>query len=194
MKQIILDVETQKAFDDVGGFFPEQLGISYVGVCVRDGFAGDGEMMGFFEADLPKLFPLLEEADVVIGFNIDNFDMPTFTNYYSGDIKKIPTLDLMTQIKKASGHRISLDACAKGTFNDHKTGDGLDAIRYYREKRFQELASYCNQDVKLTRELYDYGRTHGAVKFYNKWNRLIECPVDFSFKPKHSAGTQVSLF
>ena len=194
MKQIILDVETQKTFEDVGGFFPEQLGISYVGVCVRDGFAGDGEMLGFFEPDLPKLFPLLEEADVVIGFNIDNFDMPTFTNYYGGDIKKIPTLDLMLQIKKASGHRISLDACAKGTFNDHKTGDGLDAIRYYREHRLDELAAYCNQDVKLTRELYDYGRTHGQVKFYNKWNRLVECDVDFSFKPKKKVGTQIGLF
>ncbi|MBQ6154776.1 ribonuclease H-like domain-containing protein [bacterium] len=194
MKQVILDVETQKAFEEVGGFFPEQLGISYVGVCVRDGFAGEGEMMGFFEQDLPKLFPILEEADVIVGFNIDNFDMPTFTNYYDGDIKKFPTLDLMLQIKKSSGHRISLDACANGTFNDHKTGDGLDAIKYYREKRFEELASYCNQDVKLTRELYDYGRNHGEVKFYNKWNRLVTCSVDFSFKPKKSAGTQSSLF
>ncbi len=194
MKQVILDVETQKAFDDVGGFFPEQLGISYVGTCLRDGFNGEGEIRGFFEQDLPDLFPILEDADVIIGFNIDNFDMPTFTNYYSGDIKKFPTLDLMVQIKKSCGHRISLDACASGTFNDHKTGDGLDAIRYYREKRFDELASYCNQDVKLTRELYDYGRTKGEVKFHNKWNRLVSCPVDFSFKPKKAAGTQASLF
>ena len=194
MKQVILDVETKKTFDQVGGYFPEKLGISYVGVCIRDGFAGEGEMTGFFEDDLPKLFPLLEQADVVIGFNIDNFDMPTFTNYYTGDISKIPTLDLMLQIKKSCGHRISLDACAKGTFNDHKTGDGLDAIRYFEQGRLDELAAYCQQDVKLTRQLYDYGRTQGKIRFYNKWNRLVDCNVDFNFKPKDGSGTQFTLF
>lgn len=194
MKQIILDVETQKTFDDVGGYFPEQLGISFVGVCVRDNFTTQGEMLGFFEQDLPKLWPLLESADVLVGFNIDNFDIPTFTKYYTGNLKKLPTLDLMQQIKKSSGHRISLDACCRATFDDHKSGDGLDAIRYYREKRFEELAKYCLQDVHLTRELYDYGRDHGLVKFYNKWNRLIECPVDFNFKIKDNSGLQFSLF
>ena len=194
MRQIILDVETQKTFEDVGGFFPENLGISFVGTCIRDSFNEKGEMRGFFEKDLPDLFPLLEAADVVIGFNIDNFDMPTFTKYYSGDLKKIPTLDLMVQIKKSAGHRIGLDAVAKATFNHGKIGDGLDAIRYYNEKRFEELAKYCLEDVNITRELYDFGRDHGFVKFYNKWNRLIECPVDFNFKAKESSGTQFTLF
>lgn len=194
MKQIILDVETQKVFSDVGGYFPEQLGISFVGVCLRDGFGGEGEMKGFFEKDLPQLFPLLEEADVVIGFNIDGFDISTFAPYYQGDLSKIPTLDLLTQIKKSVGHRISLDSCAKATFNQQKTGDGLDAIRYYRQGRLTELADYCLQDVRLTRLLYDYGRQKGHVKFYNKWNRLIECPVDFSFRPAKNQGVQSALF
>lgn len=194
MKQLILDVETQKTFDDVGGYFPEQLKISFVGVCWRDGFSGEGQMMGFYEKDLPKLFPLMEDVDVVIGFNIDGFDIPTFTPYYQGDLSQIPTLDLMGEIKKSVGHRISLDACAKATFNQQKTGDGLDAIRYFKQGRWSELADYCLQDVKLTRNLYDYGRTHGHIKFYNKWNRLIECPVDFNFLPVKNQGVQSALF
>ena len=32
MQQVILDVETQKSFDEVGGYFPDRLGISFVGV------------------------------------------------------------------------------------------------------------------------------------------------------------------
>lgn len=48
--------------------------------------------------------------------------------------------------------------------------------------------------MNITRELYDFGRDHGFVKFYNKWNRLIECPVDFNFKAKESSGTQFTLF
>ncbi len=194
MKQIILDVETQKTFEEVGGYFPEQLGISFVGICQREGLSGEGEMRGFFEKDLSELFPILEAADVIIGFNIDNFDFPTFTPYYHGEMSKLPTLDLMLQIKKSAGHRIGLDACAQATINQKKTGDGLDAIRYYREKRFDELAQYCLQDVKVTRDLYDYGRNRGHIKFFNKWNRLITCPVDFNFKVPANAGTQFTLF
>lgn len=194
MLQLILDVETKQTFEDVGGFFPERLGISFVGVCVRDGFTGKGEMQKYFEDDLPKLFPLLEKADVVIGFNIDNFDMPTFTEYYSGDISQIPTLDLLTRIKDSAGHRIGLDAVAQETLGIGKSGDGLDAIKYYQTKQWDKLADYCIQDVAVTRDIYDYGLQKGLVKFKNKWNRLIECPVDFSFKPEKNAGVQMSMF
>ena len=193
MLQLILDVETKQTFDEVGGFFPDRLGISFVGVCVREGMSGPGEMRGYFEADLPKLFPLLEQADVVIGFNIDGFDMPTFTNYYTGDIATIPTLDLMLKIKDSVGHRIGLDAVAQETLGIGKSGDGLDAIKYYRTGQFDKLRDYCLQDVAVTRDIYDFGINKGAVKFRNKWNRLIECTVDFGFTPQKNAGIQMSL-
>lgn len=193
MLQLILDVETKKAFDEVGGFFPDKLGVSFVGVCVRDGYSGKGEMRSYFEKDLPDLFPLLEKADVVIGFNIDDFDMQTLVPYYAGDITAIPTLDVMTRIKKSIGHRIGLDAVAKETLGIGKSGDGLDAIKYYNNKNWEALAKYCLQDVAVTRDIYDFGLNKGSVKFRNKWNRLIECPVDFSFTPQKDAGVQMSL-
>lgn len=193
MLQVILDVETKKIFEEVGGFFPDRLGISFVGVCVRESSSGPGEMLKFFEDDLPKLFPLLEKADVVIGFNNDEFDMQTLVPYYGGDIRSIPTLDLLARIKKSAGHRIGLDAVAKETLGIGKSGDGLDAVKYYKNQQWDELAKYCLQDVAVTRDVYDYGLSKGLVKFRNKWNRLIECPVDFSFTPSKDAGVQMSL-
>jgi DEAD/DEAH box helicase domain-containing protein len=193
MLQVVLDVETKKTFDEVGGYFPDKLEVSFVGVCVRQGTSGPGEMLGFFENDLPKLFPLLEKADVVIGFNIDSFDMQTLVPYYSADITRIPTLDVMMRIKDSTGHRIGLDAVAKATLGIGKTGDGLDAIKYYKNGNLQALSEYCLQDVAVTRDVYDYGLQKGSVKFHNKWNRLIECKVDFSFSPKRDAGVQMSL-
>ncbi len=193
MLQVILDVETKKAFDDVGGYFPDRLGISFVGVCIRETQSGKGQMKGYFENDLPDLFPLLEKADLVIGFNIDDFDMQTFVPYYSADITKIPTLDVMKRIKDSIGHRIGLDAVAKETLGTGKSGDGLDAIKYYKNQEWEKLKEYCLKDVEVTRDVYDFGLKKGQVKFRNKWNRLIECPVDFSFTPKKDAGIQMSL-
>lgn len=193
MRQVILDVETQHTFDEVGGYFPDRLGISFVGVCVRDGFNGKGEMRGFFEKDLPDLFPLLEWADVIVGFNCDSFDMQTLVPYYQSDVTRFATLDLMMRIKKSIGHRIGLDAVAKETLGIGKTGDGLDAIKYFKTKQWDQLRDYCLQDVAVTRDLYDHGLKTGKVKFKNKWNRMIECPVDFTFSPKKDAGIQMSL-
>lgn len=193
MLQVILDVETKKTFDEVGGFFPDRLGISFVGVCVRSNFGEVGEMQSYFEQDLPQLFPLLERADVVVGFNIDGFDMPTFTNYYAGDIAKIPTLDVMGRIKDSVGHRVSLDMVAKETLGEGKSGDGLDAIKYYKNQQWDKLEKYCLQDVKVTRDVFDYGYKNGKVMFRNKWNRLIDCSVDFTIKPRKEAGVQMAL-
>ena len=190
--EIVLDVETKKTFDEVGGYFPERLGISFVGINWRDE-TDEWQEEGFFEEELHKLFPLLEKADVVIGFNLDSFDMPALAPYYSGDISQVPTLDLMLKIKDSVGHRISLDAVAQATLGVGKSGSGLDAIKYWRTGQRQALARYCLQDVKITREIYLYGRRTGKVKFKNKWNRLIECPVDFGYKVRRNAGVQMSL-
>ena len=193
MLQVILDVETQKIFDEVGGYFPDRLGISFVGVNVRHSYGEPGEFQSYFEKDLPKLFPLLEKADVIVGFNVDDFDMQTFLPYYNGEITTLPTLDIMKRIKDSIGHRISLDAGAQETLGIGKTGNGLDAIKYFKAKDWDKLEKYCLQDVKITRDLLDHGYSKGEVKFRNKWNRLITTPVDFTFTPQKRMGIQMSL-
>ena len=199
MRQVILDVETQKTFDDVGGYYPEKLMISFVGAIVRDtlptvfGEPVKEERLEIFEKDLPKFWRVLETADVIIGFNLDGFDMQTFKPYYRGDLDSLPTLDLMVRFKEKAGHRISLDAIATQTLGTQKSGDGLDAIRYYREGELDKLASYCMKDVEITRDIYDYGRINKLVKYKNKWNEISEMDVDFDFKVDENSGFQMSL-
>ncbi|PIR58780.1 MAG: hypothetical protein COU69_03915 [Candidatus Pacebacteria bacterium CG10_big_fil_rev_8_21_14_0_10_56_10] len=193
MAQVILDVETKKTFDEVGGYFPERLGISFVGVCRRSGRSGPGEMLSFFEEDLDQLFPVLERAEIIIGYNLDGFDLPAFAPYYQGELTALPSLDLLARIKASAGHRIGLDAVAKETLNVGKSGDGLDAIHYYRTGQLDKLRQYCLQDVAVTRDLFDHGLARGHVKFRNKWNRLVKCNVDFSYQLRRHAGVQMSL-
>lgn len=189
MKQIILDVETKKSFDQVGGYYPEKLGVSFVGVIERVGLPEQGSVTEnryeIFEHDLDQLWPLIETADVIIGFNSIGFDLPTFRPYYSGDIDALPNLDLLVRVKDAAGHRVKLDDIAKETLGTKKTGHGLDAIRYYKNKEWDKLASYCMKDVEITRDVYDYGRQKGHVKFKNKWNTLMEVDVDFNYTPQN---------
>ncbi len=185
MIEVTLDVETKKAFSDVGGHNFAKLGVSFVGICERkvDGEKViSDEFVGFFEDDLSKLWPILEKADRIIGFNIIGFDFPVMQPYYHGDLSLLPVLDILDEIKKVVGHRVSLDAIAQETLGTQKSGSGLDAIRYFEEGKLNELAKYCLDDVRITRDVYLYGQKHGFVKFVNKWNRMIEAAVDFSFK------------
>lgn len=191
MRQIFLDVETQKSFDEVGGYKPEKLGVSFVGVIEREGVSEKEYRL--FEQDLPQLWPILERADVVVGFNIEGFDLPTLQPYYAGDLMQLPVLDLLVKIKESVGHRISLDAVAMETLGIQKSGSGLDALEYYATKQFDKLAMYCMKDVVITRDVYDYGLKNGMVKFINKWNRLIEAKVDFTFSPPANVGVQMTL-
>ncbi|MEO8581924.1 MAG: ribonuclease H-like domain-containing protein [Patescibacteria group bacterium] len=193
MKQIIFDIETKRTFNQVDGNFPEKLGVSFVGVCVRDSMHGDGEMLGFFEHELEQMFPLFEQADMLIGFNSDHFDIPALVPYYSEAILKFPSLDLLARFKDATGHRIKLDIIAKETLGKGKSGDGLDAIKYYESGQLDKLKEYCLMDVAITRDIYDYGMKFGKLKYKNKWNRLIETPVDFSFKSEKEEGMQMTL-
>lgn len=197
MKQVILDIETQKTFNQVGGYHPEKLLVSFVGVIERDGFpeAGRGEETRheLFEDDLPKLWPILEHADVIIGYNTDSFDLPALQPYYSGDITALPSLDLFVVVQEAYGRRISLDAIAQETLGTQKSGHGLDAIRYYQNEEFDKLAKYCMKDVEITRDIYDYGRKNKKLKFLNRWNNPIEIDIDFSFDHQDNDGVQMTL-
>lgn len=193
MRQIIFDVETKKTFDEAGGYFPEKLGVSFVGLCVREHEYDPGKFIGFFENEIEKVFPLFEQTDLLIGFNSDGFDIPALQPYYSGDLSTLPSLDLLSRFKDATGHRVKLDSIAQETLGIGKSGNGLDAIKYYNEGNFEALKEYCLQDVKVTRDVYDHGLRKGVVKYKNKWNRLIETPIDFSFEPKTEAGIQMAL-
>jgi len=199
MKHVIFDVETKKSFDDVGGYFPDKLGVSFVGAIVREslpelfGEKVKEERLELFEKDLDRLWPVFERVDVIIGFNSEGFDLTALKPYYPGDITKLPSLDLMARFKETQGHRISLDAIAIETLGTKKSGDGLDAIRYFEEGKLEELAMYCMKDVEITRDVYDFGRLNRKVKYKNKWNDVVEGKVDFSFEMIEDAGLQMSL-
>ena len=193
MKHVFLDAETKKTFDEVGGYLPQELGVSFVGICIRDGFTGEGEFKGFFENDLPDLWSILETADVIVGYNIIGFDVETLRPYYAGNPDAWNVLDLLDRFKKATGHRVKLDSIATETLGKGKSGDGLKAIEYYHNRQFRELAKYCLDDVAITRDIYDYGLRHGKLKYINKWNRIIETDIDFSYQPPQVGGVQMAL-
>jgi DEAD/DEAH box helicase domain-containing protein len=142
----------------------------------------------YTQEELPQLWAILERTDMLIGFNSDYFDIPLLNRYYPGDLTKIKSLDLLSEVYKSLGRRIRLDTLAKATLGRGKTGEGMKAMDWWREGLFEKVREYCIEDVRLTRELYDYALRHKALKYKDlreirdikldtsKWETLPEPP------------------
>lgn len=162
MNHIVLDIETQNLFSDVGG--KENLKKLLVSVAGVYSYA-DNAFLTFSESEIPQFAKLLEKTDLIIGFNINHFDLPVLQKYLSIDLNKIPTLDIMNEVVDVVGHRVSLDDLLTNTLNNKKSANGLLAVQYWREGRMDELKKYCLDDVRLTRDLYEHGLKNGEIKF-----------------------------
>lgn len=188
---IVLDLETQNTFQDVGAYDPKRLKISVVGV--YDGAAD--AYKSFREHELKDLWPLLEHTDRLVGFNIKGFDLPVLGAYYPGDLMRIPAVDLMYLLEEKIGFRVSLDSVASATLGTQKSGSGLKAVAYYAAGEWDKLIAYCLDDVKLTRELYDYACAHRELKYRDRNSgALISVPVDIQPPaPVQTAGLNLTM-
>jgi len=193
MRLVVFDVETKKAFDEVGGFFPEKLGVSVSGVWYGEEGA-QGTLRGFREEEFGEMFKIFESADRIVGFNSIDFDMAALKPYYLGDLLKLPNFDILQEVEKKVGHRVKLDSIAKETLGIQKGGNGLDAITYFHEGNWEKLTKYCLQDVEITRDLYLHVLKTGELRFKNKWNELVTVGLDFTIQEKKDSGVQVTLF
>jgi DEAD/DEAH box helicase domain-containing protein len=161
MRIITFDIETKNIFQDVGSSDPAALDVSVVGVHDSE----SGEYTGFLEKDFPKMWPLFEHADAIVSFNGDHFDIPILNKYYHGDLSKIKSIDLMVEVQKVLGRRIKLDTLAEATLGKKKSGNGLDAVTWWRNGEIEKVMRYCLDDVRVTRELFEYMLDHKSVKY-----------------------------
>lgn len=177
-RRIVLDIETKKTFDEVGGRENMHLlGVSVVGV-----FHYATEKFEVYEEkDMGALQNALIDASLIVGFNHIGFDLPILQHYFSIDVKKLPSFDIMVDLQQKLGHRVGLDSVAKATLGIGKTGSGLDAIRFFREGRIQELKEYCLNDVKVTRDVFEHGITNSKICYLSKIGSHVK-EVDVSWK------------
>lgn len=182
--EVVLDIETQNTFQDVGSYNAALLKVSVVG-CY---FYETDTFETFLEADLPKLWPRLEKADRVIGYNLFHFDYPCLQTYYQGDFRKIPTVDLLVEIEKRIGFRVKLDTVAHATLGTGKSGDGLQAVEFWKNGEIEKLSEYCLQDVRVTRDVYEYALTNQTVYYTDRQGQKQSVPMPIILPKSEERG------
>jgi DEAD/DEAH box helicase domain-containing protein len=176
MNTVFFDVETQRTSDEVGGWG----NIRKLGLAAAVTYStSDGAFHYYTEANVDDLVAELKAADQVIGFNVLRFDYEVLRGYTDEAFEAIPTVDMLDHIYRRLGFRLSLNSLAQETLGTAKSADGLQSVRWYREGRIQEILDYCQQDVEITRQLYDYGRKHKHVKYRDRNYRIRQVPVSW---------------
>jgi len=195
MDKLVIDIETKNTFADVGGQFNlHKLEASFVGIYSYN----ENSYLSFFEKDFDKLGRVLQKAGLVIGFSINRFDIPVMKKYYESgnnfstgvnfNIFAVERLDLLEEIERAIGSRISLDLLAKENIGLGKTHHGLDAVKFYREGNMEELKNYCLHDVKITKDLYELAKKQGFLMVPQRENPQ-PLKVALSFKETYMPAT-----
>jgi DEAD/DEAH box helicase domain-containing protein len=160
LRKITFDIETSN--ETFGpSFNPLELDLSVV--CIHD--SKTDEFSSYTHEELPKLWPIIEAANILIGYNSDHFDIPVLGKYYPGDLTKIKSIDLLKEIRAVLGRRIKMDSVAEATLGYKKSADGMQAVRWWKEGKKDLVIKYCLDDVKITKEIYEYARANNSLKY-----------------------------
>jgi DEAD/DEAH box helicase domain-containing protein len=175
MRYIVFDLETQNIFQDIGSSDPADLDISVASVydSLEDRYTT------VTVDELHTLWPIFEKADALVGYNSNHFDIPLLNKYYPGDLTHIKSIDILESIRESLGRRLRLDSVAQATVGAKKSADGLQAVRWWREGKIDEVKKYCEQDVRVTKKVFDYALQNGHVLFKDGY-RKKEIKLDIS--------------
>ena len=186
MRIVTFDIETANWFTETGGSNPADLTIAIVGVHDSE----TDTYSSYTEAELPQLWPILERADMLVGYNSDHFDVPLLNKYYPGDLMRIKSLDLMAEVYEVLGRRLKLDAIAEGTLGVNKIANGSQSLVWWRAGEVEKVREYCLKDVEITRKIFDHALQMGSVK-YKELGAVREVKLDTSkwLQPKSGAMT-----
>ena len=189
--EVVFDIETKQSFQEVGGKqYMERLGVSVVGTY---SYATE-EFKCFTESEFPELEQLLADATRIIGFNSKHFDVPVLQPHVSINLKEIMHLDLMEDVEKHLGFRVSLDNLAGTSLGVKKSGYGMEAIQWWREGNVEAIKKYCLDDVRITRDLYEFGKKNGNVLCESRTAGRLAVPVAWTLAHDHPVFTQPKLF
>lgn len=174
---VFFDLESQKLFEEVGGRDPSKLMLA----CGVTWSTVRSDFKVYWEQDAGALVEELRSADRVIGFNLLNFDYVVLRPYAGGiNLVRIPTLDILVDVQRALGFRLSLDSISRATLGESKLADGRRSVEWFRNGELDKVAAYCKSDVDVTRRVYEFGRDHGFVYYHSRLGSKLKLPVKWT--------------
>lgn len=183
---VVFDTETKFTADDVGGWHdpPKMMfahGCAHLArTRAYTTYLGHDPDRDDDHNDTNRLLDDLENADLVVGFNIIDFDYKLLRPYARErgiSLVDLPTFDVLEEVAKCVGRPkpVSLESLASYNLGPHgkKTHDPKKVANMYRNGFIEEVTLYCRHDVWMTRMLFMIGLYEGKLYMRGKRNSTI---------------------
>jgi DEAD/DEAH box helicase domain-containing protein len=171
---VCFDLETQKTFDEVGG----RHNLSKLGLAVAVTYdTSTSQFRSYTEDQAAELVQNLAQADLVVGFNVLSFDYPVLQPYTDFPLDTLPTVDLLRDVHQQLGFRLPLQALAEATLGTGKSADGLQSVQWFREGQVDKVIEYCQRDVELTMQLYQFGCQRGHLLYWDRRGQMQKVSI-----------------
>jgi DEAD/DEAH box helicase domain-containing protein len=162
--EVYYDIETQLSAEEVGGWGNAHLMLISVAVTWSP-----EDLFKLWEAPTaPQLIEYLSGFESVVSFNGDGFDSRVLGYYGNIDLVSRHSFDVLVDLTRRLGHRVSLDSLASATLGIGKSADGLIALQWWKEGKIEQIAEYCRQDVQVLVDIVQFGRANGLVKYSDR--------------------------
>lgn len=162
MDTLILDIETKQTFAELGGKGREFLDKMEMSVICIYSYTKNTYTC-FDEMQLDELKALLSNRALLVGFSSNKFDLPILERTLGLDLMSYPRFDISDEIERQTGRLIGLSKLAEANLKINKSGNAVGAPDLYRAGKMEELKKYCEQDVKVTKEIYDLIKKNGEL-------------------------------
>lgn len=164
MNYIVFDIETANPPIDWRDY--QALGVSWA-VCY---LSQEDRYHHYRATGIQAMAAKMAATDLLVSWNGIGFDIPLLLVTldklelpYPDTLEKIPHCDLMALVEQEYGAKLSLGEVATWTLGQGKIGSGAHAPELARQGLWDELASYCEHDVWLTKRLFEFARQHGYL-------------------------------
>jgi len=158
--EIYVDVETLRLSHEVPGGWKN---IQNFGVAVVVTWDSLGQYRAWYEEDTPELLDELRKFNRVVTFNGERFDLTVLSAYGDVNHLRAHSFDVLVKIVEKLGVRVKLDSVVHETLGLGKSGDGLDAVRWWRQGLKDKVTEYCRRDVELLLRLVAHAREKGFI-------------------------------
>lgn len=177
---VVFDLEIKNVIDgkNVTWKTKDKMGIS-VG-CLFDYRTGDSHV--YLDDNILEIVNRINDADLVVGFNILDFDIPLLNATLPYEVNHSRVYDILKEVRRSTGSPFpkgcNLNEVLAATFGMQKTEDGANAPIFYQEGKMGKLISYCLADVRRERLAFEYAYLNGHLKTATHGIHAMRCPLE----------------
>ena len=176
-KVIIVDIQTKKSYDDVGGKKNmNQMGVSIAGLYNYE----QEELIFFKQEQMSQFIEILQSSQLVVGINLKRFFYKLLVSMFDNNFSDLNSIDILEYFKKKLTFKPTVEGLFRGTLNISKSLPNDNYVpRLYKEGKFEEIHTICEDNITDLKKFYDFGKEKGYILYEDKTGQRWKISVNW---------------